>query len=420
MRGPARGVIGSRFWTAGLITFVRSSSYNSRSICTFRLRAPPHNRHEGSLCGVANRSSVPRLVSVIIPTHNRVSRLPRALDSACGQEDLGRGFDLEIIVVDDASSDGTPEVIRRYPWVRYLRFPERRGAAAAYNAGLRDSRGEYIGFLDDDDEWLPHKLRVQVPLLDARPDVGVVYGQSLVRFGGKETLRPGTEEAPSGRVFLPMLLSNFCGHHACLLARRQAFDRAGPFDESLASYEDYDMSLRLAFRTRFLFAPGAVDVYNLSSDGLWLSRAANGDGADDACRVIEKALRMLPDSAAYAAVKRGARARISLATACRIRDPVQAWARALATLRAHPWIACASWAQKNLVWLACRRVLAAPAPLPAVWDLCAEIETASRGGGEAEGRRVQQLLMSIRSAVARSVWPAARGKEPEVSEHPAP
>jgi glycosyltransferase involved in cell wall biosynthesis len=336
-----------------------------------------------------------------------MSYLPRALDSACAQEGLGRRFDLEIIVVDDASLDGTPEVIRRYPRVRYLRFPERRGAAAAYNAGLRASRGEYISFLDDDDEWLSHKLRVQVPLLDAHPDVGVVYGQSLVRFGGKETLRPGIAEAPSGRVFLPMLLNNFCGHHACLLARREAFDRAGPFDESLASYEDYDMSLRLAFRTRFLFAPGAVDVYNLSPDGLWLTRAANGDGSDDAGRVIEKALRMLPDSAAYAAVKRAARARIALATACRIRDPVEAWGKALATLRAHPWIACAGWAQKDLVWMASRRALAAAAPLPAVVDLCAEIEAVSRGDGAETGPRVRQLLMSIQTDVARSVLPAS-------------
>lgn len=358
-------------------------------------------RLKGACAGSANRSSVSRLVSVIIPTRDRALSLPRALDSACAQEGLGRRFELEVIVVDDASSDPTAEVIGRYPRVHYIRFPARRGAAAAYNAGLRASRGEYISFLDDDDEWLPHKLHVQVPLLDGHPDVGVVYGQSLVRFGGRETLRPGTAEAPSGRVFLPMLLNNFCGHHACLLGRREAFERAGPFDESLASYEDYDMSLRLAFCTRFLFAPGVVDVYNLSPGGLWLTRAANGDGADDAARVIEKALRMLPDSAAYAAVRRGARARIALATAYRIRDPGQAWAKALAALRAHPWIADAGWARNYLVEVASRRVLAARSPVSDMSNLSAEVEAASGGGSADAGRRVRQLLMSIRARVAR-------------------
>jgi hypothetical protein len=375
----------------------------------------PDRSREGSGYGVANGCGVPQLVSVVIPTRDRASVLPRALDSARAQEGLGGRFDLEIIVVDDASSDATPEVVRRYPRVRCLRFPERRGAAAAYNAGLRASRGGYIGFLDDDDEWLPHKLRVQVPLLDAHLDVGVVYGQSLVRFGGEETLRPGITEAPSGRVFLPMLLNNFCGHHACLLARREAFDRAGPFDESLASYEDYDMSLRLAFHTRFLFAPGAVDVYNLSPNGLWLTRAAHGDGANDAGRVIEKALRLLPDSAAYAAVKAAARARIALATACRIRDPLEAWPKVVATLRAHPWIACAGWAHRDLVWTASRRALSAAAPLRAVIDLCAEIEAATRGSGAGAGRGVQRLLTSIRAEVGRSVPPVPLHRQPEAS-----
>jgi hypothetical protein len=341
-------------------------------------------------------------VSVIIPTHNRARSLPHALDSVYAQESLGEGFDIEVIVVDDASSDTTPEVIRRYPHVRCVRLPERRGAAAAYNAGLRASTGSYIAFLDDDDEWLPHKLRVQVPLLAAHPDVGVVYGQSVVRFRGKETLRPVATGAPSGRVFMAMLVNNFCGHHACLLARREAFDKAGPFDESFASYEDYDMSLRLAFHARFLFAPGAVDVYNLSAQGLWLTRAASGAGADDAARVVEKALRMLPDSAGYMAVKQEARARVALATASRIGDPTRAWAQVVAVLRTHPGMAQAEWARGSVTMLACRRALAAASPEVAVRDVCAEILTATRTGSVEERREVRQMVAEIRAEVACS------------------
>lgn len=394
-----------------LPSFRRGSALSVRTPDARDNGARPDRSHEGRRPGVANRIWVAPLVSVTIPTCNRAHCLPRALDSVYAQEGVGERFDLEVIVVDDASSDATPAVICRYPRVRYVRLPERRGAAAAYNAGLRASMGCYIAFLDDDDEWLPHKLRVQVPLLEAHPDVGVVYSQSVVRFGGEETLRPEATEAPSGRVFLAMLVNNFCGHHACLLARREAFDKAGHFDESFASYEDYDMSLRLAFHSRFLFVPGAVDVYNLSPRGLWLTQASSGAGADDAAGVIEKALRMLPDSAASAAVKREARARVALATASRIADPIQAWAKVAATLRVHPGIAHAGWSQGDVTWVACRRALAAASPLSAALDLCAEIEAATRDDGIGERWRVRQLLARIRAEVARSVALPARASD---------
>jgi glycosyltransferase involved in cell wall biosynthesis len=282
---------------------------------------------------------VPRpLVTAIIPTHDRAHSLPRALDSVYAQDQRGECFDLEIIVVDDASTDATAEVVRRYPDLRYIRLPEWRGVSATCNEGLRASRGCYIAFLDDDDLWLSHKLRVQVPLLQRHPEVGVVYGQTLVRRGGEEFLSPEATRAPSGWVFMAMLRSNFCGHHASCLIRREAFEKAGVFDESLASYEDYDLSLRLAFHVRFLFAPGAVDIYNLSPQGLWLSRAASGAAALDAARVIEKALRLLPDSPDHAAVKREARLQVVRDTAWWMLDTLgdlkDVWRLVMVTLRA--------------------------------------------------------------------------------------
>ncbi len=357
----------------------------------------------GGVGGVAKA-----LVSVIIPTHNRAHSLPRALDSVYAQEGFGEGFEIEVIVVDDASSDATPEVILGYPRLRHVRLSERRGAAAAYNAGLRVSRGGYISFLDDDDEWLPHKLRMQVPMLEAHPEVGVVYGQSLVRFGGKERLSPEATAAPSGRVFMAMLVNNFCGHHASLLARRDAFDKAGYFDERFASYEDYDMSLRLAYHVRFLFAPGAVDIYNLSSQGLWLSRADDGAGAEDAIRVIEKALGMLPDSAGYKAVKQEARVRVALQTARRIGDPIRAWARVMATLRAHPGMAQSGWVQTCVSEMARRRALGAASPASAARELCAEIKAATRSGTVRERWRVRQMVARIVAEIAASLPVRAR------------
>ena len=124
------------------------------------------------------------IVSVVIPTHNRAKLVSEAIDSVYQQEGLGKDFNIEIIVVDDASTDSTSEVIKGFPAVRYIRFSTNLGPAAARNAGIRASTGKYVAFLDDDDIWLPHRLRSQVPMLEANPSVGVVYGHGYTDGDG--------------------------------------------------------------------------------------------------------------------------------------------------------------------------------------------------------------------------------------------
>jgi glycosyltransferase involved in cell wall biosynthesis len=118
-------------------------------------------------------------LSVVIPTRERPGRLKKAIESARSQSSVA----LEIIVVDDASSDETPAVVEAAAAsderVRPLRLGHPSGAPAARNAGIRASRGELIAFLDDDDEWLPDKSRVQIDFLRANPDVvGVVSSRN--------------------------------------------------------------------------------------------------------------------------------------------------------------------------------------------------------------------------------------------------
>ena len=91
------------------------------------------------------------LISAIIPTRNRAVLLPRALDSVYAQEGIGEQFDLEVVIVDDASADATPDVVTQYPRARYIRLSTPRGASGARNAGIAVSRGALIAFLDDDD-----------------------------------------------------------------------------------------------------------------------------------------------------------------------------------------------------------------------------------------------------------------------------
>ena len=140
------------------------------------------------------------LVSIVIPTYNRGPLLKPAIASALAQERAGDLFDLEIIVVDDCSPDDMSHIAAAFPNVQYVRLPENRGASGARNAGIQRATGKSVALLDDDDEFLTHKLMVQVPLLEANPEVGVVYGQSVVT-GGDALLLLWPEWAPSGQVF---------------------------------------------------------------------------------------------------------------------------------------------------------------------------------------------------------------------------
>ena len=124
------------------------------------------------------------LVSVVIPTYNRAALLADALASVDAQVGTGSLFEVEIVVVDDASSDETAAVVQRHPSVRYIRHSTNRGGSAARNTGIAASTGSLIAFLDDDDLWLPNKLALQVPVLQAHPEAGGVY--SHMRVSGEQ------------------------------------------------------------------------------------------------------------------------------------------------------------------------------------------------------------------------------------------
>ena len=113
-------------------------------------------------------------VSIIIATYNRAALLPRAIKSVLAQTFT----DYELIIVDDCSSDDTWEIVGDFtdPRIRVFRHETNRGAAATRNTGIARARGEYITFLDDDDECTPNRLADQVSVLDTNPDVGMVYG----------------------------------------------------------------------------------------------------------------------------------------------------------------------------------------------------------------------------------------------------
>jgi len=180
-------------------------------------------------------------VSLIIPTFSRPHLLERCVESA-----RRAGAGVEIIVVDDASTDETASVCRRLRDIKYVRLDSNRGVAGARNEGLRACTSEYVGFLDDDDLRLPNSIDGQVDLLDAHPEAGMVYGRAL--YGDEQCLPKGgsyPDGCPQGDIFWGLMEWNFV---PCLtvIFRRTCLERVGLLDESATGVDDWDLWVRIS------------------------------------------------------------------------------------------------------------------------------------------------------------------------------
>jgi len=188
-------------------------------------------------------------VSVIIPTHNRAELLSSALTSVLNQSYQ----DFEIVVVDDASTDKTREVIASFndARIKYVRHEVNKGDAGSRNTGIQNSTGDFIAFLDDDDEWLPEKLQIQVDVLRSCPtNVGGVYTGWLKIDKSTGEILEIKLDGKHGDLFQEMFLENLMST-ACVVVRRECFERVGLFDESMPCSSDYDMWIRIAAHFHF-------------------------------------------------------------------------------------------------------------------------------------------------------------------------
>lgn len=187
-------------------------------------------------------------ISVIIPTYNRSRLLQRCLISVFSQL---RQAD-EILVVDDGSTDDTSFLIReQFPSVKYLR-QENRGVSAARNAGIACAQGDWIAFLDSDDEWLPDKLEKQVLALEQNPEHRVIHTNELWLYRGEQKNQKLKHRKYGGLIFqkcLPLCVIS----PSSVLIHKSIFDEVGLFDESLPACEDYDLWLRITARYPVLF-----------------------------------------------------------------------------------------------------------------------------------------------------------------------
>lgn len=197
-------------------------------------------------------------ITVVIPTRDRWHMLSRTLPGVLRQE----GVDLEAVVVDDGSRDGTADQLARLDdeRLRYVSHPTPEGVARARNSGINEARGAWVAFLDDDDLWAPRKLRTQ---LDTATRLGArfVYCSAVVVDGALNVLLDAP--APGPTDLLPRLLSVSLipAGPSNVIVERGLLRELGGFDERLASLADWDLWIRLAARTTAAVCPETLVAY---------------------------------------------------------------------------------------------------------------------------------------------------------------
>lgn len=197
---------------------------------------------------------------MVIPVYNQERYLGAAIDSV-----LAQSFrDFELIVVDDGSTDRTPDVMARFgPQIRPVHKPN-GGNASALNAGIREAGGRWIGWLSSDDLWEPTKLERQLEALRVHPEAALAYTDVLVIDGEDHVLYRRSYPSPqTARARLRLLLRTCYINGSTVLVRRDVLDRVGPFDERDRLASDHDMWLRIAERFDVLHVPEALVRYRV-------------------------------------------------------------------------------------------------------------------------------------------------------------
>lgn len=231
----------------------------------------------------------PPLVSVIIPTYNNAALAPEAVASALAQTYRP----LEVVAVDDGSTDDTPARLARFGDKIALIRQEHKGPAVARNTGLKASSGQFVAFLDSDDTWMPRKLALCVHALQQNPEAGVAY--TALNIHELETgLRYRQKQyTHSGWMARELFMECRGVNTSTLVVRRTCLDEAGLFDEEFFRAQDWDLMLRLAERFPYAHVAEVLTERRLHSRSLSVTHAHLY--AKYNLLVLEKALARRPD-----------------------------------------------------------------------------------------------------------------------------
>jgi len=210
------------------------------------------------------------LISVVIPAYNRSKSISKCLDSIVGQTLLP----LEIIVVDDCSTDDTVDLIDSHQsnLVRSIALEQNRGAQYARNIGIKAAKGDWIAFLDSDDEWLPRYLEKQLGLA-LKHNVNIVYSGAYVDDGkNKREYKMPDYSKDSYRQLLENPGPMFQG----LFVKKECLKKIDYLDEQVVAFQEWDTSIRLAENNSFIFNSEPLFIYNLHEDETISKNAKNG------------------------------------------------------------------------------------------------------------------------------------------------
>lgn len=205
------------------------------------------------------------MVSIIIPTYNRKDSILNSIRSVLNQTYL----ELEVIVVDDCSTDGTDKVVEtiKDERVKYVKCDKNRGVATARNVGIENAGGEFIAFNDSDDIWRENKLELQMEELERHPEYGMVYCAFSRKKDQKFLYQIPRSSLPveklRGQIFNFLLTLNVIGTPAMLI-RREVFEEVGNFSDHLRILDDYEFVLRVANKYQIGYINEIlVDTYEL-------------------------------------------------------------------------------------------------------------------------------------------------------------
>ena len=209
-------------------------------------------------------------ISVIIPTYNRKKTLARAIQSVINQS----LSPFEILIIDDGSNDGTEEWVKEnFQNIKYI-YQNNRGVSSARNIGIENANGDWVAFLDSDDEWLPNKLHEQLKAIESNPEVKFFHTNEIWIRNGIRVNQMKKHKKYGGYIFEKCL--DMCRvSPSSVLIQKEVFDNIGVFDESLRVCEDYDLWLRITSKYPVVFLDVPL-IYKYGGHADQLSKVNDG------------------------------------------------------------------------------------------------------------------------------------------------
>ena len=209
-------------------------------------------------------------ISVIIPTFNRKKTLGRAIQSVMNQT----LSPFEILIIDDGSNDGTEEWVKdNFQNIKYI-YQNNHGVSSARNIGIENAYGDWVAFLDSDDEWLPNKLYEQVKAIDSNPEMKFFHTNEIWIRNGVRVNQMKKHKKYGGYIFEKCL--DICRvSPSSVLIQKEVFDNIGIFDESLRVCEDYDLWLRITSKYSVVFLDIPL-IYKYGGHADQLSKVNDG------------------------------------------------------------------------------------------------------------------------------------------------